>query len=387
MKKKLITIFVIITIISIGSGIVAFYVFQQGILKNYDYEIQVAFQNLTFTNPVGIYDSGDDTNRLFVVEQDGRILVFENNENVTDYQVFLDISSQIAVGGEKGLLGLAFHPNFSNNGYFYVYYIDVVSDDSILSRLKVNSSDINKANKSSETILLTIPQPYSNHNGGQISFGPDGYLYIALGDGGGIGDPDSNGQNRQTLLGSILRIDINSGFPYSIPIDNPFYGNINGWAEEIFAFGFRNPWRFSFDPITGFLWTGDVGQGSWEEIDLVENGKNYGWSTKEGFHNFNSGTNVTILEDPIYEYGHIIGRSITGGYVYRGSTLTSLIGKYIYADFISGRIWALEYSGTAVLNNTELINTNLNISSFGIDATNELFICAFDGRIYKLIQK
>ncbi|MFX0178111.1 MAG: PQQ-dependent sugar dehydrogenase [Candidatus Hodarchaeota archaeon] len=387
MKKKLITIFVIITIISIGSGIVAFYVFQQAILKNYDYEIQIAFQNLTFTNPVGIYDSGDDTNRLFVVEQDGRILVFENNENVTDYQVFLDISSQIAVGGEKGLLGLAFHPNFSNNGYFYVYYIDVVSDDSILSRLKVNSSDINKANKSSETILLTIPQPYSNHNGGQISFGPDGYLYIALGDGGGIGDPDSNGQNRQTLLGSILRIDINSGFPYSIPIDNPFYGNINGWAEEIFAFGFRNPWRFSFDPITGFLWTGDVGQGSWEEIDLVENGKNYGWSTKEGFHNFNSGTNVTILEDPIYEYGHIIGRSITGGYVYRGSTLTSLIGKYIYADFISGRIWALEYSGTAVLNNTELINTNLNISSFGIDATNELFICAFDGRIYKLIQK
>ena len=392
MKKKLVLSFLIIIIIAIGSGVILLLIFQEFSIKdnvneNYEYDIQIAFQNLTFTRPVGIYSPGGGTDRLFVVEQDGRILVFDNNQNSTDYEIFLDIKSQIAAGGEKGLLGLAFHPNFTLNNYFYVYYVDLVNEDSVLSRFKVDSTDINKANKTSETILLTIPQPYSNHNGGQISFGPDGYLYIALGDGGGSGDPDGNGQNRQSLLGSILRIDIDSSFPYSIPNDNPFYGNTNGWAEEIFAFGFRNPWRFSFDPITGMLWTGDVGQSLWEEIDIVENGKNYGWNSKEGFHDFNPGTNVTIIENPIYEYNHSLGRSITGGFVYRGSVLSGLIGKYIYADFISGRIWALEYSGGAVLNNTELIDTDLNISSFGIDANNELFICAFDGRIYTLIQK
>jgi glucose/arabinose dehydrogenase len=386
-KKKLIITLLILTIAAFGSGIALFLVFQGGKIKNYEYNIQEAFENLIFSNPVGIYDPGDDTNRLFVVEQDGRILVFNNNENTTNYQIFLDISIQIAAGGEKGLLGLAFHPNYTINGFFYVYYITATTEDSVLSRFRVNSTDINKANKSSEAILLTIPQPYPNHNGGQISFGPDGYLYIALGDGGGTGDPDENGQNRQTLLGSILRIDVDSGFPYSIPNDNPFYGNINGWAEEIFAFGFRNPWRFSFDPTTGNLWTGDVGQSLWEEIDIVEKDKNYGWNTKEGFHDYNPDTNVTILKDPIYEYDHSLGRSITGGYVYRGSILNELFGKYIYGDFISGRIWALEYSGGIVLNNTELIDTDLNISSFGIDTNNELFICAFDGNIYKLIQK
>ena len=187
------------------------------------------------------------------------------------------------------------------------------------------------------------------------------------------------------MLGSIFRIDVDSAFPYAIPTDNPFYNNSDGWAEEIFAFGFRNPWRFSFDANTGSLWAADVGQSSWEEIDIIEKGKNYVWNTKEGSHNFNLGTNVTQLVDPIYEYSHNLGNSITGGYVYRGSILTDLIGKYIYADYVSGRIWALEYSGETVINNTELIDTDLKIPSFGVDAHNELFICAFDGNIYKLI--
>ncbi|MFX0179443.1 MAG: PQQ-dependent sugar dehydrogenase [Candidatus Hodarchaeota archaeon] len=384
LKKKLISIFLITIIIVIGVGIVIFLNFQP--LGNYEYSIQNAFPNLIFNKPVGIYDPGDNTNRLFVVEQDGKIKVFENDANTSDYQVFLDLSVDVTTGGEQGLLGLAFHPDYDMNGYFYVYYIESGTGDSVISRFKVSSTDPNHANKSSKALILKIGQPYPNHNGGQIHFGPDGYLYIALGDGGGSGDPSGHGQNRHTVLGSILRIDINSTFPYEIPNDNPFFGNMHGWAEEIFAFGFRNPWRFSFDPITGLLWAGDVGQSSREEIDIVAKGKNYGWNTKEGSHHFNPGTNVTGLEDPIYEYNHTLGISITGGHVYRGTTITELIGKYIYADFGSGRIWALEYSGGVVVNNRELIDTDLNIPSFGIDANNELYICAFDGNIYKLIQ-
>lgn len=384
LKKKLISIFLITIIIVIGVGIVIFLNFQP--LGNYEYSIQNAFPNLTFNKPVGIYDPGDNTNRLFVVEQDGKIKVFENDANTSDYQVFLDLSVDVTTGGEQGLLGLAFHPDYDMNGYFYVYYIESGTGDSVISRFKVSSTDPNHANKSSKALILKIGQPYPNHNGSQIHFGPDGYLYIALGDGGGSGDPSGHGQNRHTVLGSILRIDINSTFPYEIPNDNPFFGNMHGWAEEIFAFGFRNPWRFSFDPITGLLWAGDVGQSSREEIDIVAKGKNYGWNTKEGSHHFNPGTNVTGLEDPIYEYNHTLGISITGGHVYRGTTITELIGKYIYADFGSGRIWALEYSGGVVVNNRELIDTDLNIPSFGIDANNELYICAFDGNIYKLIQ-
>ncbi|MFX1366532.1 MAG: PQQ-dependent sugar dehydrogenase [Promethearchaeota archaeon] len=352
---------------------------------NYEYDIQNAFPNITFTRPLGIYDSEDGTNRLFVVEQGGRILLIENNKNITKYEIFLDIGDKIYFGGERGLLGFALHPNDTINGYFFVYYSEKGTGDSVLSRFKVNSTNPNIANKTSEKVLLKITQPYSNHNGGQIGFGPDNFLYIGLGDGGSGGDPLNNGQNRQTLLGTILRIDIDAGDPYAIPNDNPFYGNLNGWAEEIYAFGFRNPWRFSFDPVTGFLWVADVGQDHWEEIDIVENGNNYGWNTREGSHDYKPGTNVTIIQDPIFEYSHSVGDSITGGYVYRGSILTDLIGKYVYGDYVSGRIWALEYAGDVVLNNTLLIDTNLKISSFGIDSNNELLICAFDGNIYKLI--
>ncbi len=389
MEKKRILAFIIIfgIIIGFGIGIGAFSLLnrQETTPVNYEYDIQNAFPNISFSRPLGIYNSEDGTNNLFIVEQGGRILRIENNESIIDYKIFLDIGDKISFEGERGLLGFALHPNYAVNGYFFVYYSEIGTGDSVLSRFRVNSTNPNIANKTSEKILLKITQPYSNHNGGQICFGPDNFLYIALGDGGSGGDPLGNGQNRQTLLGSILRIDIDTGDPYSIPISNPFYGNLNDWAEEIYAFGFRNPWRFSFDPITGFFWVADVGQGAWEEIDIVENGKNYGWNTREGSHDYKPGTNVTIIQDPIFEYSHSVGDSITGGYVYRGSILTDLIGKYVYGDYVSGRIWALEYAGDLVLNNTLLVDTNLKISSFGIDSNNELLICAFDGNIYKLI--
>ncbi|MFX1476514.1 MAG: PQQ-dependent sugar dehydrogenase [Promethearchaeota archaeon] len=387
MKKKILVIFFVIIIIIIGVGIdLIFFINFEGVnAPRTSYNIQNAFPNLSFNKPVGIYDPGDGSNRLFVVEQDGLIKLFENDANSTDYDIFLDLSTDVISGGERGLLGLTFDPNFTINGYFYVYYTKSGTGNSIVSRFKISSVNDNLANKSSEKLILNVPQPYINHNGGQIQFGPDGYLYIALGDGGGSGDPLSNGQNRQTLYGSILRIDVKSGLPYTIPNDNPFIGNANGWAEEIYAFGFRNPWRFSFDPNTGFLWAGDVGQSSREEIDIVTNGSNYGWNTKEGTLDFNPGTNVTNLEEPIFEYNHSLGDAITGGYVYRGTNLSGLIGKYIYADYGSGRIWALEYIGGVVINNTLLIDTDLQIPSFGVDSNNEILICSFDGNIYKLI--
>ncbi len=235
---------------------------------------------------------------------------------------------------------------------------------------------------------MEVSQPFSNHNGGQIAFGPDGYLYIALGDGGSGGDPDGNGQNRATLLGSILRIDANTASGarnYAIPPDNPFAGNSQGFREEIFAYGLRNPWRFSFDPVTKKLWAGDVGQNLYEEIDIIEKGRNYGWNIMEGFHCYSSATCDTAgLTLPVWEYGHNSsgGIAVTGGFVYRGTQLPELYGKYIYADYGSGRIWSLSYSDNDTVN-TELLKTSLNISSFGTDRFNELYMCAFDGKIYR----
>jgi glucose/arabinose dehydrogenase len=352
----------------------------------YAYTAENAYPNLKFTNPVGIYDANDGTDRLFVVEQGGIIWTFNNSRDETIKYRFLDISDLISMGGERGLLGLAFHPNYDINGYFFVYYTKIGTGASIISRFTVNSSHPNMANKSSEVeILPPIPQPYPNHNAGQISFGPDGYLYIALGDGGGSGDPNGNGQNRATLLGSILRIDVDSDSPYSIPVDNPFNNNTDGYREEIYAFGFRNPWRFSFDAVSGNLWVADVGQNSWEEIDIVENGKNYGWNAKEGNTDFILGVNVTNVEPPIFAYANA-GEdiAITGGFVYRGSRLVGLTGKYIYADYGSGKIWALSYDSGSFSGNELLIDTTFNIPSFGIDNQNNLYLCSFDGNIYRL---
>jgi glucose/arabinose dehydrogenase len=353
------------------------------------YGVTEAFPNLSFNRPVGIYHAGDGTNRLFVVSQQGQIRVFDNSESTTTSDVFLDISDMVLYGGEQGLLGLAFHPNFGSNGFFYVDYTADNPRRTVIARYTVSQGNPNQGDENSEQIILEVQQPYANHNGGQIAFGPDGYLYVALGDGGSGGDPSGNGQNRSTLLGSILRIDVDSpsnGKNYGIPADNPFVGNAQGYREEIWAYGLRNPWRFSFDPITDWLWAGDVGQSSREEIDIIENGGNYGWNIMEGNQCYSpsSGCDQTGLELPLLDYGRDIGYTATGGFVYRGSELLGLTGAYIYGDYGSGRIWALEYDGVGEAINTELLDTSLNISSFGVDEEDELYICDLNGKIYKL---
>jgi glucose/arabinose dehydrogenase len=351
-------------------------------------QLRKAFPNLTFNRPVDLQDPRDGTNRLFVIEQTGKIYVFENKQNVTLKSVFLDITERVeSSGNEQGLLGMAFHPDFKNNGYFYVDYTADNPDRTVISRFSTVIGNQTIANPDSELVLLEVDQPFANHNGGQIQFGPDGYLYIALGDGGSGGDPQGHGQNRSTLLGSILRIDVDnveSGKNYGIPNDNPFYNNVNEFKEEIFAYGLRNPWRFSFDPVTGWLWVGDVGQNNIEEISVIEKGKNYGWNIMEGSSCYqpSTGCDDTGLEYPIHEYDHPIGFVITGGYVYRGLQVPEIIGGYIYADYSSGLIWSLNYDGSKV-SNQEILNTDLNIASFGTDKNNELYICAFDGSIYE----
>jgi glucose/arabinose dehydrogenase len=353
--------------------------------------IQVAFPNLTFNQPVDLQHAGDNSDRLFVVSQSGTISVFQNNSNVTNAKIFLDITDRVVSGGERGLLGLAFHPDYISNGYFYLNYTGGSPLKTFVSRFQV-STNPDSAIKSSEVILLSFTQPYTNHNGGQVSFGPDGYLYIATGDGGSGGDPQNNGQNKSVLLGKILRIDVNGtngSNNYSIPPDNPFANNLSGWKEEIYAYGLRNPWRFSFDPETNWNWCADVGQNVWEEINIIQNGKNYGWKTMEGAHCYSpsSGCDTSGLILPIFEYAHNStgGYSVTGGFVYRGPNVPQLYGKYIYADYVSQKIWALTYNGLNPAVNEVLINSaGIGISSFGVDQYNELYICALsNGKIYK----
>lgn len=349
------------------------------------YGIQVAFPQLIFSQPVGIYSADDGSNGLFVVEQAGIIRVFQNSGNTTTSTVFLDIADRVLFSGEQGLLGLAFHPNFTSNGYFYADYVAPNPTRTVIARYTVATGNPNLADKASEFVILEIVQPFSNHKGGQVAFGPDGYFYVGMGDGGSGGDPLGNGQNRSTLLGKILRIDVNAasaGRNYGIPADNPFVGNTLGYKEEIYAYGFRNPWRFSFDSATGKLWVGDVGQDRIEEIDVVEKGKNYGWNIMEGTLCYNppSGCNETGLELPVYEYNHTLGNAIIGGYLYHGSSLPELAGDYVYGDYGSGRIWSLSANGT----NTLLVTSNLTISSFGVDENKELYVCSFDGKIYNL---
>lgn len=357
-----------------------------------DGEVQVgeAFPDLSFERPVGVYAPPDGSGRLFVLEQAGVIRVFPDDPAADQAPVFLDLRDQVdARRNEEGLLGLAFHPDFASNGRVYLDYTASGPDRTVLAEFQVDPSDPGRADPGSQRVILEVPQPYSNHNGGQIAFGPDGFLYIALGDGGSGGDPQGNGQNRGTLLGSILRIDVDGPSPgqgYGIPPDNPFAGNAQGYREEIFAYGLRNPWRFSFDPATGDLWTGDVGQNHIEEIDLVEAGGNYGWNIMEGSSCYepSSGCDGTGLILPVAEYDHDQGISVTGGFVYRGSEIPSLEGQYIYADYGSGRIWALNASTPENPGVRELLHTDLNIPSFGVDNAGELLICGFDGRIYRL---
>ena len=352
---------------------------------------RLAFPNLSFREPVALTHAGDGTDRLFLALQSGRIVTFPNDLTTTSASIFLDISERVSDrGDEEGLLGLAFDPEYRRNGYLYVYYTASGPRRSVISRFSATEGDPDAADLESEHVILQVPQPYANHNGGQLVFGPDGYLYIGLGDGGLAGDPHGNGQNTATLLGSILRIDVStvgSQGIYSIPTDNPLVGRGEGVREEIWAYGLRNPWRFSFDRLTGDLWVADVGQDRYEEVDIIRPGANYGWSVMEGFHCFPDPTRPCRkegLEMPVIEYGHRDGCSVTGGYVYRGSRLPSLHGAYVYADFCSGKIWALRHDGFQVTESLELVDSELLISSFGEDGSGELFLLSFDGNIYQL---
>jgi glucose/arabinose dehydrogenase len=354
-------------------------------------QLQEAFPNLVFTDPIDLQYAKDGTNRLFVVEQNGIIKLFQNSSSASSVKVFLDITDRVShASTEMGLLGLAFHPDYKNNGYFYVNY--TVSSPSIItriSRFQVSNTNPDSADKNSELILLTQDQPYTNHKGGQTTFGPDGYLYFGLGDGGSGGDPYNNAQNKSVLLGKILRIDVNStqgSLNYDIPPTNPFKGNTQGWKEEIYAYGLRNPWRFSFDPATGWLWCGDVGQDLWEEIDTIQNGKNYGWRCYEGFHPYDTtGCNDTNYISPIFNYDHSGGNcAIIGGFVYRGQNVPELTGKYIYADYCSQNFWSLQYDSTAPPINTLLFTSPYGQPlAFATDKNQELYSLTSDGKIYK----
>ena len=343
------------------------------------------------SSPVGITHAGDGSGRLFIVLQGGRIVIFDGVKILSS--PFLDITSVVSSGGERGLLGLAFHPNYVGNGSFYVNYTNAAGD-TVIARYSV-SANPNQADPTSADILLTIPQPFSNHNGGQLHFGPDGYLYIGIGDGGSGGDPQNNGQDLGTLLGKILRIDVDKGPPYAIPPDNPFFGPGDGALDEIWAWGLRNPWRFSFDRLTGDMFIGDVGQNSWEEVDFQPagstGGENYGWRLMEGNSCYNPATNCndSTLTLPILVYDHTVGCSVTGGYRYRGSKNPALDGFYLYGDYCTGLIWGAQEDGLSGWNTTVLLDTNFLISTFGEDESGEIYfahLSAINGAIYQVVQ-
>ena len=351
--------------------------------------IEPAFPALSLSRMVDLTYPPDGSDRLYVVLQPGRIVSFRNDPNVDTAELFLDIRDRVNDRGEEeGLLGLAFDPRYAANGHLYVYYSASSPRRSVVSRFTAGADGL-RADPGSERVLLEVAQPYANHNGGQITFGPDGYLYIALGDGGSRADPQGNGQDLSTLLGSIIRINVStldSTGTYAIPSDNPFVGR-GGARPEIWAYGLRNPWRFSFDRATGDLWTADVGQNRFEEVDIVLPGLNYGWKIMEGGHCFESSAcDRTGLEMPVAEYGREGGCSVTGGYVYRGSRLPSLYGAYVYGDYCTGRIWALRHDGEEVTEQMQIVDSSLRIPSFGEDAAGELYVLSFDGKIYRLVQ-
>ena len=355
---------------------------------NAQLSLESAFPDLSFSSPVFLTNAGDSTDRIFVVEQAGRIKVFQNSSSVQSSKTFLDITDRVTSGGETGLLGLAFHPDYKNNGYFYVDYTTPDPLTTRISRFQVTSNP-DSANINSEVILLSFAQPYTNHNGGWIGFGPnDGYLYIGAGDGGSGGDPHNNAQNITKFLGKILRIDVDTNdvdLNYAIPPDNPFVDSTGSVLKEIYAWGMRNPWRSSFDPVTGWLWCGDVGQNTYEEIDIIENGNNYGWNCYEGNHTYPSGDcEYPDYTFPIWEYSHSNGCSITGGYVYRGSDVPDLVGKYIYSDYCSSTLWALTYDGSNPATNETLLTVPASVVSFGVDESRELYIVTqYPNAIYK----
>jgi glucose/arabinose dehydrogenase len=340
--------------------------------------------------PLDLTSFPDSSGRILILEQPGTARIYQGGDLLPE--PFLDIRNRVVTQGtEQGLLGLAFHPNFAENGYFYVNYTGRQGiGDTVISRFQVSQGDSNRADPNSEQILLQIPQPFRNHNGGGMVFGPDGYLYISTGDGGSGGDPQNNGQRLDTLLGKLLRIDVDSGDTYAVPTDNPFAAG--GGMPEIWAYGLRNPWRFSFDSLTGDMYIADVGQNQWEEINFQPadspGGENYGWVYREGANPF-QGTPPADLElvDPVHEYRHGVGCSVTGGFVYRGEALPAFRGIYLFSDFCSGRVWGL-INVDGNWQSEELFMTGYNVSSFGEDENGELYIMnRASGNVYRLEQQ
>ena len=364
-----------------------------------DLTADVAFPNLKWDQWEPVNDAGqlrplrlmeltaarDGTNRLFAASQYGAVWCFENNEDVTDSHLVLDLRQQVKDwknrgANEQGLLGLALHPEFKENGQLFLYYSHPTAPKSVVARYTISADNPNKVDPNSAKTIMEIDQPFQNHNGGVIEFGPDGYLYIALGDGGFRNDPTASGQDLTSLLGTILRIDVDASagtHAYGIPSDNPFV-NHAGAKPEIFAFGLRNPWRMAFDSQSGRLWVGDVGQELWEEVNVITKGGNYGWSTREGSHPFGNRPVVEGLPEPIepvFEYDHRIGKSITGGRVYQSDRVSDLKGKYLYADYVTGKIWALSYDADKgkATRNEQVIPDSIPVVAFGEDQHGEVF--------------
>ena len=337
--------------------------------------------------PEGLVNAGDGSGRLFIIEQGGLIRVLKDGNLLPT--PFLDMTTKVSCCGEQGLLGLAFHPKYLENGYFYIDYTEKVNGQlyTVISRYNVSANDPNQADPGSEMRLLHIEQPFQNHNGGELQFGPEGYLYIGMGDGGSFGDPNGNGQSLQTLLGKILRIDVDSSEPYAIPPENPFIDEGGMW--EIWLYGLRNPWRFSFDRLTGDLYIGDVGQDAWEEISYLPmgnpGGENLGWNYFEGNHPYRGSPPLdAVFVMPVSEYRHDLGISVTGGYVYRGMDLPSWQGVYLYGDFGSGRVWGLLHLPDGSWQNNLMFETGTNISSFGMDENGEIYLVDYKGNIFIL---
>jgi len=375
---------------------------------------EVAFPNLRFDRPVAMAYPDDGKNLLFVVEQhQGKIWSFPNDPATSDKKLFLQLPDPLNGGNEEGLLGLAFHPNYKQNGQFFVYYSaddrdkDGTGRRSVVSRFTASKGDPRQADPASEQRIWLGPKdPFENHNGGCIAFGPDGFLYIALGDGGAADDPLSTGQDPTDHFASILRIDVDrpaDGKPYGIPADNPKSkgGAYAKWAPEVYAIGLRNVWKFTFDRKDHTFWAADVGQNLWEMVHVVKNGGNYGWSIREATHPFQPKRRQRVdpaapISPPLAEYPHSPskdrkddGKSVTGGYDYRGRPLPQLDGVYLYGDFDTGRVWGLRESGGKAVANAEVVDltpaTKLNIAAFGEDAAGEVYVLAFDGRIHKFV--
>ena len=341
-----------------------------------------------YSESIGITHAGDD--RLFINEQRGTISIADANGNRLPTP-FLDISAKVSqTGNEAGLLGVAFHPDYANNGFFYVNYTNPNATQTVVARYSV-TADPNVADPNSELIILQVNQPYNNHNGGNLEFGPDGYLYIGLGDGGSGGDPDGNGQLLTTMLGKMLRIDVDGGSPYAIPADNPFVNDAST-LDEIWAIGLRNPWQYSFDALTGDLWIGDVGQNAREEIDFEPAGSaggiNYGWRCYEGTAAFNTSgcPGVANFAAPIFEYNNPgDGCSVTGGYVYRGTDYPWMVGKYYFTDFCTGTLWETTNNGDGTFSTAEVADfQNFDFGALGQNNDGELFFAGRSGTIYRL---